>query len=611
MTTLTSLLVPCEFDPTLWTDVTLGRIVHNVAQHVYYRNDDAANTALAELPEELPSDIATARVICMLWMCNQSHDPDSALELFERERKIIDPSTPLGAYAQYQAAVALLSARRYEDALDLLAVVEYTFREFDENVALALAYGVIGGILNNLGDIRASVTYFATSHELLVAYGSDRQIIRASYNLVFAYAVIGRYDDAMRIALEIHARLSDETDSAERSLVYGRLEYCSELIGRYEDALEWNAKHIELARQHQQDQLLVCLEIDHAFFALRLKRFEEAQRVLSAIPEATEVAIDHYKLRWAFVRGLYAHEHGDAETALTAFADAVEYCMLKGVSDELRLRVLEEIITLTASDDGLPRPEFAAVYINYLKQRVNDVHHASSNIMDAHERYAARLAHYQREREELLYTTILEAGEQTRREVSVSIHDGAGQELAVIGLQLDAALHELSSNDAARELVTQARERVTFTARELRSLSHALGTHDLERDGLPTAVYNLVSDLRSTSRISVSCYVDEHLNAVPIDLARSMYRTVQTLASNALQHAFATNIDIAITTDSDLITVRVSDDGVGLRDSYEQHGMGWKSVRARTELCCGTFSVTSQPNQGTSAVATFTYSGNA
>jgi signal transduction histidine kinase len=231
--------------------------------------------------------------------------------------------------------------------------------------------------------------------------------------------------------------------------------------------------------------------------------------------------------------------------------------------------------------------------------------------MDAHERYAARLAQYQREREELLYTTILEAGEQTRREVSVSIHDGAGQELAVIGMQLDAALHELSSNDAAREFVSQARERVTFTARELRTLSHALGTHDLERDGLPTAVYNLASDVRSTSRINVSCYVDEHLNAVPIDLARSMYRTVQTLVNNALRHAFATNIDIAITTGSDLITVRVSDDGVGLRDSSEQHGMGWKSVRARTELRGGTFTVTSQPNQGTVATATFGYSGNA
>jgi signal transduction histidine kinase len=332
---------------------------------------------------------------------------------------------------------------------------------------------------------------------------------------------------------------------------------------------------------------------------------------LSSFHDASEIALDQHKLRWAFVRGLYAHEQGDRAAALQAFAQAIELCAIKDVSDAVRFPIIEEIIRLTLTDDGLPRPDFAAAYITYLKQRVSDIDHASSNIMDAHERYAARLAQYQREREELLYTTILEAGEQTRREVSVSIHDGAGQELAVIGMQLDAALHELSSNDAAREFVSQARERVTFTARELRTLSHALGTHELERNGLPTAVYNLASDVRSTSRINVSCYVDEHLNVVPIDLARSMYRTVQTLVSNALRHAFATNLDIAITTGSDLITVRVSDDGVGLRDSSEQHGMGWKSVRARTELRGGTFTVTSQPNQGTVATATFGYSGNA
>ena len=611
MTTLTSLLVPCEFDPTLWTDATLGRIVHRAAQCLYERDSQGATDALAELPNELPSDVDTARLICQLWILNQNQNSSSALTLYESNCAVVDPSQPLGAYVHYQGSIALVAAARHEEALDMLASIEHTFREHDENVALGLTYSIVGGTLSNLGDMRASVKYFAASHEVLAAHGTDRQTIRASFNLVFAYAVIGRYEDALRIALEIHGRLTDEAESAELSLVYGRLEYCSELLGRYEDALEWNAKHVELARQHQQEQLLVCLEIDHAYFALRLKRFEEAQRVLSAIPDAAAVEIDHYKLRWAFARGLYAHEHGDAETALTSFADAVEYCMLKGVSDELRLRVLEEIITLTASDDGLPRPEFAAVYINYLKQRVNDVHHASSNIMDAHERYAARLAQYQREREELLYTTILEASEQTRREVSVSIHDGAGQELAVIGMQLDAALHELSSKDAAREFVSQARERVTFTARELRTLSHALGTHDLERDGLPTAVYNLGSDVRSTSRINVSCYVDEQLNAIPIELARSVYRTVQTLVNNALRHAFATGIEIAITADSDLITVRVSDDGIGLRDGSDQHGMGWKSVRARTELRGGTFTVTSQPDNSTVATATFGYSGNA
>ena len=611
MTTLTSLLVPCEFDPTLWTDAALGQIVHRAAQCLYERNSQGATDALAELPNELPSDVDTARLICQLWILNQNQNSSSALTLYESNCAVVDPSQPLGAYVHYQGSIALVAAARHEEALDMLAIIEHTFREHDENVALGLTYSIVGGILSNLGDMRASVKYFAASHEVLAAHGTDRQTIRASFNLVFAYAVIGRYEDALRIALEIHGRLTDEAESAELSLVYGRLEYCSELLGRYEDALEWNAKHVELARQHQQEQLLVCLEIDHAYFALRLKRFEEAQRVLSAIPDAAAVEIDHYKLRWAFARGLYAHEHGDVETARQAFAEAVEHCVLNGVSDELRLRVFDEIIQLTLTDDGLPRAEFAAPYITYLKQRVSDIDHASSNIMDAHGRYAARLAQYQREREELLYTTILEASEQTRREVSVSIHDGAGQELALIAMQLDTVLHELGSNDAVREFVTQARERVAFTARELRSLSHALGTHDLERDGLPTAVYNLGSDVRSTSRINVSCYVDEQLNAIPIELARSVYRTVQTLVSNALRHAFATGIDIAITVDSDLITVRVSDDGVGLCDGSEQHGMGWKSVRARTELRGGTFTVTSQPDNGTVATATFGYSGNA
>lgn len=178
-------------------------------------------------------------------------------------------------------------------------------------------------------------------------------------------------------------------------------------------------------------------------------------------------------------------------------------------------------------------------------------------------------------------TTILESGEQSRREIAIAIHDGAGQELAVTGMQLDAALRELPADHPAREYVEQARHRVTDTARELRTLSHALGTRNLERDGLPTAIYNLASDVRSNSRIGVTCFTDESLEHIQIDLAQSIYRTVQTLVSNTLRHAYATNLDISITLEGQLIRVGITDDGVGADAARVEEGMGWRSIRAR------------------------------
>jgi signal transduction histidine kinase len=611
MTTLTSLLVPCEFDPTLWTDAALGQIVHRAAQCLYERDSQGATDALAELPNELLSDVDTARLICQLWMLNQNQNSSSALTLYENNCAVVDPSQPLGAYVHYQGSIALVAAARHEEALDALAVSEYTFREYDEYVALALTYGVVGGILEDLGDARASLQYKINCCDLLAAHGTDRQIVRSTFNLVLAFVQIGRYDDGLTLAHQLYQRLTDSTNPAEWSLIYGLLEQCSQSCDRFEEALEWNTLHSELARQHQQQQLVIGLDVDRAYLYTRLRRYDEVGQILSRLPDVSSIEYGQHKLRHAYVCGQYAQAQGDLSAALRAYTDAITFCERMDVSHVVRLEIMEDILDLTRTEDGRPRADFATAYIAQLKQRIREIDRTSSDVIDSHGRYAARLAQYQREREELLYTTILEASEQTRREVSVSIHDGAGQELAVIGLQLDAALHELSSNDAAREFVSQARERVTFTARELRTLSHALGTHDLERDGLPTAVYNLGSDVRSTSRINVSCYVDEQLNAIPFELARSVYRTVQTLVNNALRHAFATGIEIAITADSDLITVRVSDDGVGLRDGSEQHGMGWKSVRARTELRGGTFTVTSQPNQGTVATATFGYSGNA
>ncbi len=611
MTALSSLLVPCSFDPTLWTDAELGRLVHRAAQHLYQREDQEAAADLAEIPEDLPSDLAMARLICELWLLNQNGENDSAVELFERKRDIIDPSAPLGAYAQYYSAHALARVGRNEEALDLLAVAEYTLRDFDEHIALGIVYAVVGGVLSNLGDLRASVKYFAAAYDELSAHGTARQIARAAISLVFAYAVIGRHEDALRIAESVYGQFTDETEGSERSVLYGHLEHCCELLGRYEEALKWNAIHRELARQHQQHELLVCLEVGHAFFLLRLKRFDEAQQILASIPDAATIAIPHYKVRWAWACGLLAHEHGNTEKALEAFTEAIEHCKLNGVNDELRLRVSDEIIQLSQTEDGLPRADFAAPYLDFLKQRVRHVDQVSSNVLDAHARYAARLAQYRLERDEQLHTTILESGEQSRREIAIAIHDGAGQELAVTGMQLDAALRELPADHPAREYVEQARHRVTDTARELRTLSHALGTRNLERDGLPTAIYNLASDVRSNSRIGVTCFTDESLEHIQIDLAQSIYRTVQTLVSNTLRHAYATNLDISITLEGQLVRVGITDDGVGADAARVEEGMGWRSIRARVELRGGTFTVDTKPGAGTSAVATFAYSGNA
>ena len=607
MTTLTSLLVPCEFDPMLWTDATLGRIVHQAAQCLYERDDEGAQSALAEIPEDLPSDVSTAYLICVLWLLNQQRDLTAALALYEQKRKSIDPSTPLGAYAQYQAAVALVAARRNEEALELLAVSEYTFREFDENVALGLTHAVVGGALSNLGDVRSCVKYFASSHELLVAHGTDLQITRSSFNLVFAYAVIGRHEDALELARQLHERLTDATQAPERSLVLGRLEYCCELLGRIDEAIEWNAKHSELARMHKQDGLLICLEIDRAYFTARQKRYDEAERIITAIPNASEVDSGHYRLRLSFTRGLLALARGNSDDAHSAFAEAIHFCTSDEVKDELGLRFMDEIVQLTRTNDGLPRPDYADTYITFLKQRGNEIDHASSSIIDAHGRYAARLAQYQREREELLYTTILEAGEQTRRDVATAIHDGAGQELAVIALQLDLALSHVTDDSPAHSILNKTRARVIDTARDLRSLSHALASHNLERDGLPSALYELAGRVRSSSRLTVSCVVDESLAALPIDLARTIYRTVQTLVGNTLQHAYASNLEISVAAEDDVVTVRVHDDGRGMNDSDLGDGIGWKSIRARTELRGGTFSVTSQLDKGTTVVATFGY----
>lgn len=612
MTLLSSLLMPCEFDPSLWDNPDIGRLLHHASQQLYDRDFEGALATLTSLPDgSTTSERWLSRGLLLRTYHTDPVDMVRAHEVYESEKEHVDLDTVAGAYVGYYGALTYITTGQTQEALDILAIIEHTSREHEEHLFLGLILSLIGGCLADLGDVNTATKYFLEAREILSEHGNSRLIVRATFNLAFAYQLIGRHQDALPIALQFYSNHHAELDPPELSTLYGLLQRLFEAVENFDEALTWIDKHDVLAREHGVESVLRINTIDRSLLLMRKQQYDDAYTLAIQTEDFPITDLQHeYIARRSLTLGVCLQHYSRKSEARDAFARIASLKMGHNISYYTLSSILKEITERTKNDPELYDPSVSDAYRHLLETRVSENETNASFIIDIHARYASRLAQYRREREEQFHTTLLEAGEEARRDIATAIHDGAGQELAVLGMQLDMALHDLPTEHPSRQYVAQARERVSLTARQLRTLSHALGTHSLERDGLPSALYNMAGDVRSTSRITVVCDVDEHLATIPVDLARSIYRTVQTLTSNVLQHAYASTLTINVQATLDAITVRVSDDGIGTDMSRSTEGMGWRSIHARVALRGGTFSVTSAPGAGTTAIATFGYSAS-
>lgn len=197
---------------------------------------------------------------------------------------------------------------------------------------------------------------------------------------------------------------------------------------------------------------------------------------------------------------------------------------------------------------------------------------------------AARIALL--EHSQQLEREIVNISENEQRRIGQDLHDGLCQYLA--GLTCCAS----SLRDDLQKLQLRAE---ADTAGELAKLLQdaVVQTRDLARELVPTHVTDLglvvalESLARSVTRLhGVTCTFQFHGRAASCDerAATQLYRIAQEAINNATRHGKARNIAISLDAPSHLMTLRVSDDGVGIPESLSTNGMGLAIMRCRARL---------------------------
>ncbi len=197
---------------------------------------------------------------------------------------------------------------------------------------------------------------------------------------------------------------------------------------------------------------------------------------------------------------------------------------------------------------------------------------------------------------------LIKAGEEERARIARELHDDINQRLALLanGLQ-EVEQAAADQDDQLKQPLRVLGQLTSEIATDIQRMSHHLHPSKLHYLGLRAAVRELCLEFSKQHKIEVECIV----NRLPLDLdettSLNLFRTVQESLHNVAKHSHAHHVKVEVSCDSDLVRLRVSDDGVGFASERAPNlaGLGLVSMQERLRSLGGELSIWSKPSLGT------------
>jgi signal transduction histidine kinase len=202
------------------------------------------------------------------------------------------------------------------------------------------------------------------------------------------------------------------------------------------------------------------------------------------------------------------------------------------------------------------------------------------------------------ERERLLRAAI-DASDAERRRIARDLHDSVVQDLAGTAFAVSAVARDPSTPPASRASLEAAGGSLRDDLKALRSLLVEIHPPDLRAEGLTAALRDLVAPAEAAG-IQASVSV-EGVDLASDERAALVWRVAQEAVRNALRHAEASTLAVAVRGDGRRLTLEVVDDGVGFDPTgvRDRESFGLRGLRSLVSDAGGTIEVRSSPREGT------------
>jgi len=196
-----------------------------------------------------------------------------------------------------------------------------------------------------------------------------------------------------------------------------------------------------------------------------------------------------------------------------------------------------------------------------------------------------------------------QAQEESLRAMSRELHDGFGQVLTVVSMDLGMLerARDLGA-PALRARLREVRDQISRLMQDVRTMSQVLRPPMLDFGLVPT-LHWFVEKFTESSEIEVRLQTPPEETRLPPPIELLLYRVAQEALTNVAKHARARHVDVELAVQDARVTLTVADDGVGFevdrfRRTPSLAGVGLLGMRERVAYYHGELDIRSPPNAG-------------
>jgi len=193
---------------------------------------------------------------------------------------------------------------------------------------------------------------------------------------------------------------------------------------------------------------------------------------------------------------------------------------------------------------------------------------------------------------------LVEGQEEERKRIAQELHDGLGVLLSTTKIQFTTIKDKSPENKPIIEKVTKLLEQATG---DVRKISHNMMPGLLTKFGFYEATEDLFEKVNETEGLNANVKIIGNTKRLPENTEIMLYRIIQEMVNNTLNHSDASNILLDINILSGILNIQYSDDGKGFNfnEKIKSKSIGLASIQSRVNFLNGNIKIDSTPGKGT------------
>jgi two-component system NarL family sensor kinase len=560
-------------------DSLIAQALHNVGVTYEAQGDykDALQCQIQslELWQKLGNRLKTANTLNTIGIIHDERGSfKEALEFYHDARKIYEQAGEQSKIAMVLVNMGIVlkeqqdfskAAINYREALNI-------YKNLGKQFGVAACYANLGSVYYHLPRYDSALHYSLLASEEFKKQNVRQFLPSSLTNAGMALHQLGRFAEAKKYLNEA-LQLNEEYDNKkEISFTLMYLSRVHRVEGNLNEALRFATRSLSIgtAINAQQQVMEAQEELTHIYAAKR--DFKNAFEHMTAYEQVKDTLFNREKSKQiAELQTRYETEKKENEIDLLRQENELKDSRLE--------RNQYMVVSLVVVISGL-------IVLGYLwRNRMK----LKQKVEIESTKAALRESQLQ---------AVISSQEEERKRFAADLHDGMGQLISAVKLNLSKESVEKKSVDQAVEVLNEMNT-------EIRNIAFNLMPQVLIKGGLIEALQELAARINRSGKVLVSVSSFDLPDEMPSDRKVALYRVCQEWLTNVLKYSKGSAVSLQLVQHADELVITMEDNGEGFDPQRlsQSQGNGWRNIHSRLTLVHGQIEIDSQiGRKGTTVV---------